>query len=139
RVSIDRAKAGRAGVPVSNVAMALRAGIEGDEAGKMRQGKDDVPIRVRLGQRDRASMGDVMQMTMWTPKGPVTLGDLAGVEMGEGPSVIEREDRERQLVIWASPRGRSLGELGPELKAAFDAIPLPPGASYHLDGQIRQM
>ncbi len=139
RVSIDRAKAGRAGVPVANVAMALRASIEGDEAGKMRQGKDDVPIRVRLGQGDRASMTNVLQMTMWTPKGPVALGDLASVEMGEGPSVIEREDRERQIVIWASPRGRSLGELAPEMRAAFDKIPLPPGASYHLDGQIRQM
>ncbi len=139
RVSIDRAKAGRAGVPVASVAMALRASIEGDEAGKMRQGKDDVPIRVRLGQGDRATMGDVLQMTMWTPKGPVALGDLASVEMGEGPSVIEREDRERQIVIWASPRGRSLGDLAPEMRAAFDKIPLPPGASYHLDGQIRQM
>lgn len=139
RVSIDRAKAGRAGVPVASVAMALRASIEGDEAGKMRQGKDDVPIRVRLGQGDRASMTDVLQMTMWTPKGPVALGDLASVEMGEGPSVIEREDRERQIVIWASPRGRSLGDLAPEMKAAFDEIPLPAGASYHLDGQIRQM
>jgi hydrophobic/amphiphilic exporter-1 (mainly G- bacteria), HAE1 family len=139
RVSIDRAKAGRAGIPVSTVAMALRAAIEGDEAGKMRQGKDDVPIRVRLGQVDRASMGDVLRMTVFTPKGPVTLGDLASVEMGEGPSVIEREDRERQLVIWASPRGRSLGELGPEMKAAFAKIPLPTGASVHYDGQIRQM
>jgi hydrophobe/amphiphile efflux-1 (HAE1) family protein len=139
RVSIDRAKAGRAGLPVAGVAMSLRAAIEGDEAGKMRQGKDDVPIRVRLTRSDRATMTDVLQMTMWTPKGPVALGDLASVEMGEGPSVIEREDRERQLVIWASPRGRSLGDLSPELKAAFDKIPLPPGASYHLDGQIRQM
>ena len=139
RISIDRAKAGRAGIPVATVAMALRAGIEGDEAGKMRQGKDEVPIRVRLGQLDRASMGDVLRMTVWTPKGPVTLGDLASVEVGEGPSVIEREDRERQLVIWASPRGRSLGELGPEMKAAFAKIPLPAGASVHFDGQIRQM
>lgn len=139
RVSIDRAKAGRAGVSVASVAMALRAAIEGDEAGKMRQGKDDVPIRVRLDKSDRASMGAVLKMTMWTPKGPVLLDDLASVEVGEGPSVIEREDRERQIVIWASPRGRSLGDLGPELKAAFDKIPLPPGASYHLDGQIRQM
>lgn len=139
RISIDRAKAGRAGIPVASVAMALRAAIEGDEAGKMRQGKDDVPIRVRLGKTDRASMGDVLKMTLWTPKGPVELGDIASVEIGEGPSVIEREDRERQLVIWASPRGRSLGDVGPEMKAAFAQIPLPQGASVHYDGQIRQM
>jgi HAE1 family hydrophobic/amphiphilic exporter-1 len=139
RVAIDRDKAARAGVPVASVALALRAAIEGDEAGKLRQGKDDVPIRVRLAQADRANMEDVLQMTMWTPKGPVALGDLARLSYGEGPSVIEREDRERQIVIWAGTKGRSLGDIAPEMRSAFAKIKLPPGGSYHLDGQIRQM
>ena len=139
RVSVDRDKAARAGVPVATVAMALRAAIEGDEAGKLRQGKDDVPIRVRLGQRDRATMEDVLQMTIWTPRGPVALGDLATAEYGEGPSAIEREDRERQIVVSASPDGRSLGDLVPEMDAAFGKIQMPPGGSYHLDGQVREM
>ncbi|MBX3190458.1 MAG: efflux RND transporter permease subunit [Labilithrix sp.] len=139
RVELDRDRAARAGVPVSTVALTLRAAIEGDEAGKLRQGKDDVPIRVRLAKGDRATMDSVLQMTVWTPKGPVALGDLAKVEHGEGPSMIEREDRERQIVIWAAPNGRSLGELVPEMEAAFGKIKMPPGASYHLDGQIRQM
>jgi HAE1 family hydrophobic/amphiphilic exporter-1 len=139
RVAVDRDKAARAGVPVATVALALRAAIEGDEAGKLRQGKDEVPIRVRLAESDRASMEDVLRMTLWTPSGPVALGDLARVEHGDGPSAIEREGRERQIVIWASAKGRSLGELKPEMNAAFAKIQLPPGASFHLDGQIRQM
>ena len=139
RVAVDRDRAARAGVPVATVALALRAAIEGDEAGKLRQGKDDVPIKVRLEKGDRASMESVLQMTIWTPKGPVALADLASVEHGEGPSAIEREDRERQIVIWASPKGRSLGDLVPEMDAAFAKIELPPGGSFHYDGQVRQM
>ncbi|MBN9166309.1 MAG: efflux RND transporter permease subunit [Myxococcales bacterium] len=139
RVAVDRDKAARAGVPVATVAMAVRAAIEGDEAGKLRQGKDDVPIRVRLGKQDRATMEDVLQMTIQTPNGLMSLGDLATVEHGEGPSTIEREDRERQIVIAASPDGRSLGELVPEMNAAFAKITMPPGGSYQLDGQVRQM
>ncbi|MDB5219677.1 MAG: multidrug efflux transporter, partial [Myxococcaceae bacterium] len=139
RVAVDRDKAARAGVPVATVALALRAAIEGDEAGKLRQGKDDVPIRVRLGKTDRATMEDVLQMTIWTPKGPVALADLATVEYGEGPSAIEREDRERQIVIWDAPKGRSLGDLVPEMNAAFAKVKLPPGGSFHFDGQVRQM
>jgi multidrug efflux pump subunit AcrB len=139
RVSVDRDKAARAGVPVSTVAMALRAAIEGDEAGKLRQGKDDVPIRVRLNKGDRATMEDVLRMTIWTPSGPLALGDLASVEYGDGPSTIEREDRERQIVISAAPNGRGLGDLVPDMNAAFAKIKLPPGASFHLDGQVRQM
>jgi hydrophobe/amphiphile efflux-1 (HAE1) family protein len=139
RVAVDRDKAARAGVPVASVAMALRTAIEGEEAGKLRQGKDDVPIRVRLDKNDRASMEDVLSLTIWTPNGPVALGDLAKVEHGEGPSTIEREDRERQIVIAAAPYGRSLGDLVPEMHAAFAKIEMPPGASYHLDGQVRHM
>src|SRR5690606_27132252 len=71
RVAVDRDKAARAGIPVSAVALALRASIEGDEAGHLRQGKDDVPIRVRLGRGDRASMEDVLRMTIVTPSGPM--------------------------------------------------------------------
>ncbi len=140
KVSVDRDRAARAGVPVATVALALRAAIEGDDAGKMRQnGKDDVNIRVRLRPADRGTVDDVLRMTIWTPKGPVALSDLATVDRGEGPAVIEREDRERQIVIVATPAGRSLGDLVPEMEAAFDKIAMPAGASYHFDGQIRQM
>ena len=139
RVGVDRDKAARAQIPVAQIALALRAAVEGDEAGKMRQGKDEVPIRVRLRQGDRSTVDEVLRMTVQTPQGPMALEDLATVERGEGPSVIEREDRERQIVIWASTKGRSLGEIVPELSTAFGAIKMPPGASYHYDGQIRQM
>ena len=139
RVAVDRDRAARAGVPVSTVALALRAAIEGDEAGKLRQGKDDVPIRVRLDKSDRASMDTILNMTVWTAKGPVALQDLAKVEHGEGPSTIEREDRERQIVIWAAPKGRSLGDIVKDMNAAFANIKMPAGASFHYDGQVRQM
>jgi multidrug efflux pump subunit AcrB len=139
RISIDRDRAARAQIPVAQVANTMRASIEGAEASKLRQGKDEVPIRVRLGSKDRANVDDVLRTTLWTPQGPMALADLAKVERGEGPTVIEREDRERQIVIWATPLGRPLGELVPELNAAFAKIKMPPGASVHMDGQIRQM
>ena len=139
RIDIDRDKAAMAQVPVALVATTLRGSMEGEEASKLRQGKDEVPIRVRLGHADRASVDDVLRMTMWTPKGPIAMGDLARVDRGEGPSVIEREGRERQIVVWATPRGRALGEIVPEMNAAFAKIEMPAGSSVHLDGQIRQM
>ena len=73
-----------------------------------------------------------MRMTIWTPKGPIALGDLAKVDRGEGPSVIEREDRERQIVIWAAPLGRPLGEIVTEMDAAFAKIKLPAGRELSL-------
>jgi multidrug efflux pump subunit AcrB len=139
RVSVDRDRAAAAGIPVAQVALALRAAMEGNEGGKLRQGKDEIPIRVRLGHGDRESLKDVLRMTIQTPKGQMALSDLAHVERGEGPSVIDREGRERQIVIWAAPKGRSLGDIVPELQKAFGQIKMPPGCSFYYDGQIRQM
>ena len=140
RVSVDRDKAAAAGVPVALVAASLRSGIEGEEASKLRQGKDEVPIRVRYGKRDRSTVDDVLHATIATPHGDVQLRDLASVERGEGPSVIERQDRERQIVIWAAPSaGSSMGEIQTGLNKAFAEIKNPPGYGYKLDGQIKRM
>src|SRR5262249_5935274 len=102
-------------------------------------GKDEVPIRVRLGSGDRANVDDVLRMTLWTPQGAVAPGDLAPVERGEGPTVIEREDRERQIAIWATPLRRPLGRDRPRMNAAVAQITMPAGSSWHMDGQVRQM
>jgi Cu/Ag efflux pump CusA len=64
---------------------------------------------------DRNTMEDILRMTVWTPKGAVALKDIAAVERGEGPNVIEREDRERQIVIWAFPQNRPLGDVSGEI------------------------
>ena len=139
RVTVDRDRAAAAGVPVAQVAAALRSGIEGEEASKLRQGKDEIPIRVRFAKRDRSSVEDVLRTTVATPRGELQLRDLATAERGEGPSVIERQDRERQIVIWAAPSGRSMGEIQTDLNAAFAKIKNPPGYGFKLDGQIKRM
>ncbi|MBP9113296.1 MAG: efflux RND transporter permease subunit [Polyangiaceae bacterium] len=139
RVGIDREKAAALGVPAAQIAMTLRAALEGEEAVKLRAGKDEVPVRVRLLQSDRGTVQDVLKTTLWTPKGPVTVAEVAHVERGEGPNVIEREDRERHITIWAFPQGRPLGEIAREMETSFAAIKMPPGTSYILDGQIRDM
>jgi hydrophobe/amphiphile efflux-1 (HAE1) family protein len=139
RVAVDRQRAADQGVPVAQIAMALRTAMEGDEASKMRQGKDEVPIKVRLRAEDRASPADLGRVTLPSPKGPVALADVARLERGEGPQVIEREDRRRQIQIWASFRGRSLGEIVNEAKPRLDALKLPPGVTLSYDGQIKQM
>ena len=139
RVEIDRQRAADQGLAVAQVAMALRTAMEGEEAGKLRQGKDEVPIRVRLREQDRAGSADLSRISLRSPKGLVSLADIAKLSRGEGPQVIEREGRLRQIAIWATPNGRSLGDIVKELQPKLDAIKPPPGVSYMYDGQIKQM
>ncbi|RYE93541.1 MAG: efflux RND transporter permease subunit, partial [Myxococcales bacterium] len=139
QVDVDRQRAADQGLTVSQVALALRNALEGDEVTKLRQGKDEVPIRVRLGQTDRASASDLERVTLSTPRGPVKLLDVAKLTRGEGPQVIEREDRRRQIVIWATPKGRALGEIAEEIKPRIAALTLAKDVTVFYDGQIKQM
>jgi multidrug efflux pump subunit AcrB len=140
RVEIDRQRAADQGLGVAQVAMALRTAMEGVEASKMRQGKDEVPIRVRLRQGDRGGAADLARISLASPKGMVALGDVAHLSRGEGPQVIEREARMRQIAVWATPNGRSLGDIVKELQPRLDALKPPtPDITYSYDGQIKDM
>ena len=138
-MEIDRQRAADQGLAVAQVAMALRTAMEGEEAGKMRQGKDEVPIRVRLRSRDRSGAADLGRITLMSPKGRVALADVASLSRGEGPQVIEREARMRQIAVWATPNGRSLGDVVKDLQPRLDAIKAPAGVTYSYDGQIKDM
>jgi hydrophobe/amphiphile efflux-1 (HAE1) family protein len=138
-VMIDRSRAADQGLPVAGLAMALRTSMEGEEAGKLRQGKDEIPIRVRLAKGDRASADALQHLTLRTPKGPVELGDVAALTRAEGPQVIEREDRNRQIQVWASMRGRPLGDIVRELEPRIAELGLPKDVHLAYDGQIRMM
>jgi multidrug efflux pump subunit AcrB len=113
--------------------------MEGDTTVKLRQGKDEIPIRVRMQAKDRATAADLAAITLLTLKGPVKLSDVARLERGEGPQVVEREDRMRQIQVWAAPRGRSIGEIVKDITPLLDKVKLPAGGSYMFDGQIRMM
>ena len=139
RVHVDRQRAADQGISVAQLAMTLRTAIEGEEASKLRQGKDEVPIRVRMRPEDRANPTDVERLTLWSPKGAVALADVARLEQGEGPQVIEREDRRRQIAVWATPRGRTLGDISKEILPKIEALQKPTGTTVFYGGMIKQM
>src|SRR6185503_17469181 len=122
------------------VAMSLRTAMEGEESGNLRvAGGDEVPIRVRLGADYRSQADQLKNLTLQTSKGPVKLSDVATFARGEGPQVIERENRQRQITIWATPIGRPLGDVAREFQPQISASALGNGVSVVYDGQLRLM
>jgi hydrophobic/amphiphilic exporter-1 (mainly G- bacteria), HAE1 family len=136
QVAIDRERAAERGLTVAPLAMALRAAMEGEEAGDL---GNEVPIRVRLAATDRERPEDLASLTLPTPRGLVRLGDVARFTRGEGPQVIERENRNRQVAVWATPVGRPLGEIGDEIKPQIAALEKSAGTSVFYDGFMRLM
>jgi multidrug efflux pump subunit AcrB len=138
-IEIDRARAKDLGVSAVALAMQMRMAIGGDVAAKMREGVDETDIRVRLSERDRATPERVRQILLATPKGLVPVTDLAKVELRDGPSVIEHENRQRQIAVYAQLNGAALGDVAKELRAKVAEKPLAPGYSLIYDGQMKML
>jgi HAE1 family hydrophobic/amphiphilic exporter-1 len=138
-VALDRQRAADRGLSLSEVAVALRTAIEGDESGNLRQGKDEVPIKVRLDASYRTDPRALANLTLQTKSGAIKLSDVASFQRSSGPQVIERENRNRQITIWAAPIGRALGDVAKEFQPRIAALKLPKGMSVAYDGQLRLM
>jgi len=138
-VELDRQRAADRGLSVAEVALGLRTAMEGDESGNLRAGGDEVPIRVRLREDYRADEDALRNLTLQTSRGPVKLSDVANLKRSEGPQVIERENRQRQITLWATPIGRPLGDVAKEFQPAIKKADLGPGISVAYDGFLRLM
>jgi hydrophobic/amphiphilic exporter-1 (mainly G- bacteria), HAE1 family len=138
-VAIDRQRAADRGLSLAEVAMSVRTAIEGDESGKLRQGKDEVPIRVMLDESYRDDPSALANLTLQTRKGPVKLADVASFKRADGPQLIEREARNRQITIWGAPIGRPLGDVAKEFMPQIAKLKMAPGMAVVYDGQIKMM
>jgi len=137
-IAVDRTRAMDLGLSAGQIAAQLRLAIDGEVPAKLREGKDETDIRVRLAERDRKNPDRVRGMDLFSPRGVRQLSDLARVSLQDGPSVIEHENRERQIAVFSQlGTGAALGEVAEKLKAEIGKHPLPAGYSVIYDGQMK--
>jgi multidrug efflux pump subunit AcrB len=138
-IEIDRARAKDLGVSAAALALQMRMAIGGDVAAKLREGVEETDIRVRLNESGRDTPERVRRILIATPKGLVPVTDVAKVELRDGPSVIEHENRQRQLAVYSQLRGAPLGDVANKLRQAVAEKPLAPGYSLVYDGQMKML
>jgi hydrophobe/amphiphile efflux-1 (HAE1) family protein len=140
-IDLDRQSAAQYGISASEVAVALRTAVAGEEAGTLRQPRqhNDVAIRVRLEKRYRADADSLAAITLQTPKGRIPLSHIATLRRADGPQVIERQNKQRQLTIWATPKGRGLGDAAKDFRPRIAQLSLPADVRVSYDGALRLM
>jgi HAE1 family hydrophobic/amphiphilic exporter-1 len=138
-VTVDRDEAARLGIPAGAVALQVRLATEGEIAGKLREGRRESEIRVRLAADERGSERAIGSMWIATPKGRVALAQLATLGDATSPAVIEHQRRERKISVWAQiAPGHDMGSAARELRARLEGHPLPPGYAYIWDGMQKE-
>ena len=116
-------EAARLGVTTEQIAETVRVATLGDSDAALAKLSIDnrlVPIRVRLNNESREDLTRIAALRLPTATGAtVPLSAVADLRIGEGPSVVERLNRERRATIGANlPVGVALGTAS----AAFDRV-----------------
>jgi cobalt-zinc-cadmium resistance protein CzcA len=138
QLDIDRAAAGRFGMPVDQMQDALRAQVEGVRVGIVAEGQKRVPIVIRGDESLRSDPARFADLQLRTPDGGLArVSDMARVETTQGPVKLDHENGSRFALVQAFVSGRDLVGYVDEAKAAVAAkVKLPAGYRIVWGGQF---
>jgi len=138
-VTVDRERAALYGLNTLDVGSTVRNAINGVEASKFRDGKDEYDITVRLAKEYREDLSALGELSL-KPDGPgqVPLSSVAAWHVGKGYSDVRRKDLDRVATITSDVRsGYNTNAVVAEVQetlAGF-AASLPSGYDLRFAGQ----
>jgi HAE1 family hydrophobic/amphiphilic exporter-1 len=140
RVAVDRQRAADLGVRISDLARALRLMVSGeDEISSYREKGERYPVTIRVREDQRSDMRAIGGMMVPSTRGePVRVDNVATIERGFGPTIIQRFNRQFSMAIFADikpgqPLDQALATIGKQARA----LNLPPGYSFKFSGQSK--
>jgi HAE1 family hydrophobic/amphiphilic exporter-1 len=142
-VDLDRGIAGSIGVTVGQVAQSLRPAFAGIEAGNWQDPSGEMrKVQVRLVPEARRNAEDLRQLPLVVlgPNGvPTTmpLGQVANVQQGTGPAIIDHLDRDLVVTVEANTSGRASGDVTADVQSRVAKLTLPPGVTMSLGGDAQ--
>jgi HAE1 family hydrophobic/amphiphilic exporter-1 len=135
-VRIDRDKAADLGVRVQDIASSLNVLVGGQKATSYFEGGEEYEVHVRAEEGDRNNAAAISAMEVPSLRGPLPLRDVVTLKEGTGPSLINRLNRRRQVMVTANMLpGHSQQAAIDALKTAAAGLKMPAGYSYGLTGQ----
>jgi cobalt-zinc-cadmium resistance protein CzcA len=140
RIDVDRLRAARYGLAPGDVNAVVQAAIGGQSPGDLYEPGSDrhFPIMVRLAPPYRQSLDAIKLIPIAAPNQsgtgtfPVTLADVADINLASGASFIYREQQQRYVPIKFSVRGRDLGTAVLEAQRRVEQEVTLPGG-YRLE------
>ncbi len=136
KITVDKEKASRLGLSSATISTYLRNRVSGMASGYLKDDGSEYDIVVRLQEKDRNSISDVLDLTIPTPAGKkIKLSEVAQIGEYWAPPTIERKARQRIVTVSVTPYKTSLGELAKQVQAnVLPQLDLPIGYSVNLGG-----
>lgn len=131
-------EAARLGVTVQQIAAVVRVATIGDVSaalGKLSIDNRLVPIRVQLDEASRDNLARIAALKVQTSVGPVPLSTVATIVIDDGPSVVDRLNRERVATIGADiAPGFVLDEATARFEEILPTLDLPASVTVKPSG-----
>ena len=140
-VDIDRQRASRYGLNISDVQDIVRTAIGGMNVTQTVEGLERYPVNVRYPQRVRGSVEQLKLLPIVTPQGArIALADVADVQVVDGPPMIKSENARLNGWTYVDIAGRDLGSYVAEAeRVVASQVDLPAGYSLAWSGQYEYM
>ncbi|MEQ5039318.1 CusA/CzcA family heavy metal efflux RND transporter [Providencia rettgeri] len=137
-VKIDREKAARFGMSISDIQVYISMATGGEMVGETVEGIERYPISIRYPQDYRNSVSAMKLLPILTPsKQQIVLSDVADVYVNMGAPMLKTENARPTSWIYIDARDRDMVSVIKDIDAAIkDNIQMKPGLSYSFTGQF---
>ncbi len=146
RVRVRREALARLGIDAQDVLDVVET-LGGKPVGTVVEGQQRFGLQVRFDRSTRATLTALQNLPVALPHGSsdgwpgtVPLGQLADLDLENGPAQISRERVSRRITIELNVRGRDLASTVADAQAAvLRDVKLPPGWSVEWGGQFQNL
>jgi heavy metal efflux system protein len=140
RVRLKREALARLGIDAQDVLDVVEV-IGGKPVSTVVEGQQRFALQARFDPSTRATLQALQNLPVALPSGGmVPLGQLAALDVENGPAQISRERVSRRITIELNVRGRDLASTVAEAQAAvLRDVKLPPGWSVEWGGQFQNL
>jgi Cu(I)/Ag(I) efflux system membrane protein CusA/SilA len=140
-VDIDRVAAARYGLNIKDVQDIVSGAVGGMTVSSTVEGLERYPINLRYPQEFRDSLTRLRELPIVAPTGAnITLGDVARVDIADGPGMIRSENARPSGWVFVDMQGRDLGGFVQDAKDRIaEHLDLPAGYSLAWSGQYEYL
>lgn len=137
-VRVDREAASRYGISVSSLASTVETAFNGRPVSQILEGQQLFDLVVWLTPEERQHPETIANLLLDTPSGQkIPVAQVAQLRFIKGPSLINRENVSRRILVSANAAGRDIGSLVAAVQKAISAdVQLPPGYYIQYSGQF---
>ena len=136
-VTLNREKMARLNVSQMAVGEALNYSFAGNTDIKFRDKEYEYDMNIRLDRYNRKGKDDIENLSIINDKGAeVKLKQIATITESEGPSQLERYNRQSSVRVSSMVAGRPGGDVGDDVIKAIDNLHLPSSIQIKYAGDM---